>query len=158
MRCLLPLPPSVNRTWRNLPGLVDGAGKIVCRGRTLLSVDARVYRQRVAWLLRTQGAVRFTPEHGPLLMAVMVYWPDRRRRDGDNLWKSLKDALQSAGVFEDDTQVKRHIMDESDEIYPGGAVFIVLDRRPSVPAFVWTLPSAEQRYAVLGIPAKKGKA
>ena len=35
-----------------------------------------------------------------------VHMPDRRRRDLDNIVKPFQDALQLAGVFLDDSQIK----------------------------------------------------
>ncbi len=41
---------------------------------------------------------------GKLSLAVMAHPPDKRRRDLDNLFKCLGDALQHAGVVADDSQ------------------------------------------------------
>ncbi len=39
------------------------------------------------------------------LGAILVYPPDRRARDLDNLGKALLDALTKAGVYGDDSQI-----------------------------------------------------
>lgn len=91
MNLTLPFPPSVNRIWRQW------------KGRTLLSKEGREYRDRVAreWLLmRSQGLGRRA-----LVVDVLAYMPDARRRDIDNLAKASLDALQRAGAFVDDSQI-----------------------------------------------------
>ena len=42
---------------------------------------------------------------GPLRCCLYFVPPDRRRRDLDNLYKCLFDALGHAGVYEDDSQI-----------------------------------------------------
>lgn len=72
-------------------------------GKTLLSAEGRRYRGVVS---RIVGAAR--ARHGwacPVDVRVVAYPPDRRRRDLDNILKATLDALQYAGVFEDDSQV-----------------------------------------------------
>ena len=43
---------------------------------------------------------------GPIRLEAIVTRPDRRRRDVDNLLKSLLDALDHAEVYEDDSQIQ----------------------------------------------------
>jgi crossover junction endodeoxyribonuclease RusA len=40
-------------------------------------------------------------------MDVKVYPPDNRRRDVDNVLKSLVDALERGGAYGDDSQIQR---------------------------------------------------
>lgn len=86
----LPFPPSTNHIWRHV------------RGRTFLSAAGRRFRQRVTAILR---AANIQPTSGKLCCSVTVFPPDRRRRDLDNLLKSLLDALQHGGAFPDDSQI-----------------------------------------------------
>ena len=88
----LPYPPSMNTYWRRV-----GA-------RTLISRKGRAYRKSVCSLLAAPGV---RPLDGPLEMLIDAYPPDRRRRDVDNLQKPLLDALEHAGVYHNDCQVKR---------------------------------------------------
>lgn len=90
MEIELPFPPSTNHIWRHF------------RGRTVLSAAGRRFRQQVCAILNA-AAVR--PMEGKLCCSVTVYPPDRRRRDIDNLLKSLLDALQRGGAFPDDSQI-----------------------------------------------------
>lgn len=41
----------------------------------------------------------------PLAVVCEVFPPDNRRRDLDNTWKPLADALTHAGVWQDDSQI-----------------------------------------------------
>jgi len=61
---------------------------------------------------------------GSLEVKVVLCPPDRRRRDEDNFaGKALFDALTHAGVWEDDSQIKRKIV-EWGPIVKGGRVEI----------------------------------
>lgn len=85
----LPWPPSVNHYWRHV-----GA-------KILISKPGRQYRIRVRTLTAGVSTIQ-----GPVRIDVAAHAPDRRRRDLDNLTKSLFDSLQAAGVLVDDCQVK----------------------------------------------------
>ena len=45
------------------------------------------------------------PLDGPLEVDVKVFPPDNRRRDIDNVLKSLLDAIEHGGVIHDDSQI-----------------------------------------------------
>ena len=55
--------------------------------------------------------------------------PDRRRRDLDNLQKPTLDALQHAGIYEDDSQIDL-LVTQRCEVVPGGRLEIRLDEFP----------------------------
>jgi crossover junction endodeoxyribonuclease RusA len=86
----LPLPPSVNAYWRNF------------HGRTILSKAAREYKQTV----KEYVFINKIPNFGNArLQAIITIFPrDKRSIDLDNRLKGLFDALQNAGVFDDDSQ------------------------------------------------------
>ena len=92
LRFVLPFPPSVNRYYRHVGY------------RTLLSREGRQYRAAVCALLA--GRVG-QPLSGPLEVRLDLYPRDRRRRDWDNFQKGIWDALQHAGVYSDDSQVRK---------------------------------------------------
>ncbi|MFA7238349.1 MAG: RusA family crossover junction endodeoxyribonuclease [Phycisphaeraceae bacterium] len=48
---------------------------------------------------------RKPPSGGRIALCMDAFPPDRRRRDLDNLQKSSIDAIQHAGVYEDDSQI-----------------------------------------------------
>ena len=95
----LPYPPSVNHLWRH----------VVIRGavRTLLSAEGRKYR------VAAREGITGEPLTGRLAVRVIVYPPDRRRRDLDNVCKACLDALSPEkgkvrgfpGVWLDDSQI-----------------------------------------------------
>lgn len=89
MELVLPWPPSVNTYWRSVPG--QGVK---------ISAAGRAYRKTVKGLVLEQGNRRMRP--GRLGMRITAYMPDRRRRDLDNILKAPLDALEHAGVYEDD--------------------------------------------------------
>lgn len=86
----LPWPPSINHYWRHVGY------------RILISREGRRFRDRVVAIL---AANRCVPLRGPLAMELAVYPPDHRRRDIDNLFKSILDALQHGGAYLDDSQI-----------------------------------------------------
>lgn len=91
----LPWPPSTNTYWRNV------------RGRTVLSRAGREYKEKVKTEIHRQLGLPVPTLSGAVALSVCLQPPDRRRRDIDNhAGKALLDALQAAGVLEDDSQVK----------------------------------------------------
>ncbi len=93
VRLTLPWPPSVNRYWRH------------DRGRTHISAAGRRYRADV-WAIVAERGTNGLPFRDPVRVVIRAHPPDRRRRDVDNLGKAVLDALEFAGVVEDDHQVK----------------------------------------------------
>ena len=87
----LPFPPSVNHYSRHVGS------------RTLISRTGRAYRQQV---LHDVQQLQLRSITGPIRLEAIVTRPDRRRRDVDNLLKSLLDGLDHAGVYEDDSQIQ----------------------------------------------------
>lgn len=101
----LPYPPSVNHLWRH----------VVIRGavRTLISSNGRKYKEAVRKQVFAQLGLDVAPLSGRLVVALIVYPPDRRRRDIDNVFKVLGDALSPEkgkvrgfpGLWLDDSQI-----------------------------------------------------
>ena len=107
----LPWPPSVNRYWRHV------------NGRVLISREGRAYRKVVAAAchgVRGLGGAR-------LGVDVVLQPPDRRRRDIDNVLKSLLDALEHAGVYDDDGQIDRLMVHRLNEPCRGGVARVRLE-------------------------------
>lgn len=92
----LPWPPSVNTYWRSLR-------KGPLAGRVLISEKGRAYRAEVS---RCCYGMKLYDRKlaGRLAIHIIAYVPDRRKRDLDNLQKSLLDSLAHAGVIVDDSQ------------------------------------------------------
>lgn len=86
-------PPSTNRYWRHVGS------------RTLLSKAGRTYKTAVRGSVLEQLGLPVPRIVGPVAITIDLYPPDRRRRDIDNRFKGLLDAITAAGVWEDDSQV-----------------------------------------------------
>ena len=102
----LPFPPSVNHYYRRVGP------------RTLISREGRAFRKKVCAILARLG---IEPLDGPLVITIDVHPPDRRRRDIDNVQKSLLDALEHGGAYHDDSQIVR-LVAEKREVVPNGKV------------------------------------
>ena len=95
----LPWPPTVNLYWRH---------KVTGRLATVyISAEGKAYRQAVNDLVMEAAMVqRYLKAVGPVRVVIEAFPPDRRKRDLDNILKSLLDALTHAGVWEDDSQIQ----------------------------------------------------
>lgn len=118
----LPWPPTANRYWR------------IVMGRMVLSREGRRYREAVDGLVwrhvcQADDGIRFGTDH--LELEIDAHPPDGRRRDLDNLLKPVLDALQYAGLFEDDSQIVK-ILIRKCAVVPAGFVRVVI--RKVVPA------------------------
>ena len=110
----LPYPPSINRYYRHVGY------------RTLISREGRAFRRDVCALL-AGGGPRKPPAGGRIALCMDAYPPDRRKRDLDNLQKSVCDSLQHAGVYEDDSQIDL-LLAQRRIVVPGGRLKVkVLD-------------------------------
>jgi crossover junction endodeoxyribonuclease RusA len=112
----LPFPPSVNHYWRHY------------RGRTVISPEGRTFRASVCALLGGSG--RKPPLGGRITACLDAFPPDRRRRDCDNLQKSTLDAMQHAGVYEDDSQIDLLICRRRQIDAPHGHILVRLGELP----------------------------
>ena len=101
----LPWPPSVNHYYRHVGP------------RVLISRDGRKYREQVTGIISHLGIPKFK---GRIFLHAQFYPPDRRRRDLDNVGgKVLLDTLQAAGLFQDDSQIKRMLLEMHEPIENG---------------------------------------
>lgn len=111
----LPWPPSANRYWRNFKGV------------TVVSKEARDYRDRIArqvsYLYKVKKDIR-------LAVDMLIYPPDKRKRDIDNLIKVTLDAL-AKGLGFDDCRVDKLFV-ERFEIIKGGLVKIKISEHKSI--------------------------
>lgn len=109
----LPYPPSVNHYWKS------GRDK---RGRPMryLSAAASDFKRIVGLLCGRKNAFS-----GRVGVRVLVWTPDRRVRDLDNLLKGILDSISGAGVILDDCQVDEiHMRREG--VHKGGYVRVWL--------------------------------
>jgi Holliday junction resolvase RusA-like endonuclease len=113
----LPFPPSVNHYYRRV-GF-----------RTLISREGRAFREKVCAIL---SARRIKPLPGPLSVRMELFPPDLRRRDLDNYLKGTLDAVEHAGAYHDDSQIKELQVWMRGPI-PGGKVLLRITRTNEQP-------------------------
>ena len=91
VQIILPWPPTANTYWRR-----QGA-------RYFISQRGQKYR-----LDTTKTCIPYRnhfKDDDRLKLSIKAFPPDRRRRDLDNLFKSVLDSLQFACVYKDDNQI-----------------------------------------------------
>jgi crossover junction endodeoxyribonuclease RusA len=88
IRLVLPLPPSVNRIYKRSRS-----------GGVYLDKSVREFRDEVAAVAARAG---FHPIEGRFRARVTLYPASNRKFDGDNREKALWDALEKAGVIDND--------------------------------------------------------
>lgn len=92
----LPYPPTENHLY---PTGTDG--------RRHLSAAGKAYHRLVGQAVLTQWPqYAMRPLAAPVALSLCITRPDRRRRDLLNLPKCLADALKTAGVWVDDSQIQ----------------------------------------------------
>jgi len=112
----LPWAPSINHYWRRVGN------------RTIISREGRRFREEVCSLLG--GDVpRKPPAGGRIALAMDAFPPDRRRRDLDNLQKPTLDALEHAGIYEDDSQIDL-LVTRRMAICPSGRIVVRVEQLP----------------------------
>lgn len=88
----LPWPPSVNHYYqRNRFGGVR------------VSREGKAYRENVFFEIKNQKIPSF--KDALIKVRAFLYMPDKKKRDGDNVFKALFDALEYTKVFNNDCQV-----------------------------------------------------
>lgn len=104
----LDYPPSVNHYWRSFRGMV------------VLSAAGKAYRGAAAEFSTPQ------PLTGRLAVSLELTMPDRRKRDLDNCCKAILDAIGHAGIWVDDCQIDRLLIQRVG-VEPPGCVDVVIE-------------------------------
>ena len=101
----IPYPPSGNHMWKK------------GQGRTYLTKRAIAYYSQVAWIIKSSGLAMQIEER--LEVEVDIYPPDRRKRDLSNVIKVVEDACTKAGLWQDDSQIDRLVLQRMPPIKDG---------------------------------------
>ena len=110
----LPVPISENQYRRTIKGMKF----------PIISDAGRKYKENLK-MIAAQRNLSTIP--GNVSVTVEFYPPDRRRRDIDNIFKCLFDAITEAGLIEDDSYIKRLSAEKMEPAEPG---FIYLKIEP----------------------------
>lgn len=113
MQLILPFPPSVNGYWRSTQKGV------------LISERGRIFRSNALAAIYQQLRSRPTALLTELDVHLVLSPPNRAKRDLDNFQKALFDSLTHAGIWKDDSQVKRMTV-EWGEVTKGGKAEITI--------------------------------
>lgn len=104
----LPWPPSANRYWR------------YWNKKVTVSDEAKKYKKCVKQLYYTWPVKHI---EGRLGIDIIAFPPDKRQRDLDNLLKITLDSLESTGLYDNDSQIDKIII-ERGEVIKGGCLQI----------------------------------
>lgn len=107
----LPYPPSVNAYL-----------KIASRTKRYISPAGVAFRRAVQKAVGTN----IEPMAQRLMVSITLYPKDKRKRDIDNSIKLTLDSLQSAGVFLDDNQIDRILVERGPIMVGGGCKVIIM--------------------------------
>lgn len=90
----LPHPPTVNSYY------------VKTRNGVFISKAGKNFRESVAESC-IQQLGGFNPITEPIMVEVILYHPDKRKRDLDNSMKGLLDALTHAAIWDDDSLIQQ---------------------------------------------------
>lgn len=90
----LPVPPSTNHLFVNLPG----------KGR-VKSAEYKAWISAAGWQAKTAVVGKETFKGKPVAVTYSV--PENQRRDLDNYLKALNDVLKLAQIIEDDRHIRK---------------------------------------------------
>lgn len=106
----IPYPPSGNHMWKHTR-----------QGKHYLTAEARSYYELVKAAVFQQG--RLVNIDQPVEVACALYPPDKRRRDMDNAWKVIGDSLTKAGLWQDDSLIRKLTIEWQPPV-KGGKAFV----------------------------------
>ena len=107
LNLILTIPPSVNHCYKNF--------NVMGRRNRVLTPLARAWKEEAYYIanaLAHREGWRVPEPEEKIVLEVVAFWPDGRRRDMNNTYKLLCDALEGA-VYLDDKMVLVRDMDFS---------------------------------------------
>lgn len=107
-------------------GPSDNGYYTVARGRKILSAAGRAYKEEVGWIVKQ---LKLKKLEGDLWIVARFFPASARRFDATNRAKALHDALNDAGLFDDDSQIK-DAQQKTDRITKGGRVEVLIGEIP----------------------------
>lgn len=119
MNITLPWPPSINGYWRSIP-----------RGNCctqIISRKGREYRDKVAGRVLQQKVPKMS---GRLSVNLILRPATRREFDIDNFAKAALDAMEAAGVYDNDSQIDRLLIERAGTVKGGAVDVYITERRP----------------------------
>lgn len=122
LRLTLPIPPSLNGSYRNLSDSEKGA--LIRLGRRapprVATSKLTQWKRDAGWMLQTQPRHQFA---GPFRIAIYVH--ESTRSDVDNLGKACLDLLVKHRVTPDDRFAKSVSIERTEHVAPGECLIIV---------------------------------
>lgn len=122
----LPFSPSVNHYKRTGRITTTKSGKRF-QPRIDTPATKRFYFEvwmKIRLAMANEGLKSF--QGATISVEVHAYPPDNRKRDIDNLIKPLLDAMQKGGLYDDDNQIARLLVQRCD-IFEGGKIIVRIE-------------------------------
>ena len=115
----LPFPPSINSYY------------VKTRNGVFISASGKAYHKRVLEDIKEQcGPMK--PLTSNVHLSVVLFMPDKRKRDLDNYMKPLLDSLTRCAFYEDDSQVDQLFVYRGVQRASGSVFIRVSDAAPAV--------------------------
>lgn len=115
----LPFPPTVNNYYRKSKS-----------GGRFISEKGRKFRDDVAMAIQEQLPGEHISDR--MLLEVVLFPPDRRKRDVDNYSKALLDAITEGGLWEDDSLIDQHFIYRGKVRTPGSTFVRITPAGPVI--------------------------
>jgi Holliday junction resolvase RusA-like endonuclease len=122
----LPMPPSANAAWDYRVIFAKEQKRWMAIKYTTNVYKA--YTEEIGWRI-TEARARHWTDH-PLRVQLVVCFKDKRKQDIDNRVKPLLDALKTAQLFKDDSQVEELEVRRGPEVEGGKVLLSVWEILP----------------------------